>query len=121
MRHYIVALNKIDDPDAMERAFELEERFKKEGVPVHLVSALTGEGVEDVLTEVRSMLDDLPEVDYAAEAKAAEARRVKRAADGEALENFTVVDTPYAFVVEGPAIERFAQMTNWDYFESYKR
>jgi len=24
-----------------------------------------------------------------------------------------VVDTPYAFVVEGAAIERFVQMTNW--------
>jgi GTP-binding protein len=30
-------------------------------------------------------------------------------------------DTPYAFVIEGAAIERFVQMTNWDYFESFKR
>ena len=44
-----------------------------------------------------------------------------RAADGKSIQDFTITDTPYAFVVEGEAIERFTQMTNWDYFESYKR
>ena len=50
-----------------------------------------------------------------------EQSRAKRAADGARIEDFTIEDTPYAFVVKGTAVERFCQMTNWDYFESYKR
>ena len=44
-----------------------------------------------------------------------------RAADGKELSDFEIVDDPYAFYVKGAAIERFVQMTNWDYFESFKR
>ena len=50
-----------------------------------------------------------------------ETSRAKRAADGARIEDFTIEDTPYAFIVKGTAVERFCQMTNWDYFESYKR
>ena len=42
-------------------------------------------------------------------------------ADGKSPDDFTIKDTPYAFIVEGAALERFVQMTNWDYFESFKR
>ena len=44
-----------------------------------------------------------------------------RAADGKELSDFEIVDDPYAFYVKGAAIERFVQMTNWAYFESFKR
>ena len=38
--------------------------------------------------------------------------------DGKSLDDFVARDTPYAFVVEGAAIERFVQMTNWDYLRA---
>ncbi|WP_205587153.1 hypothetical protein, partial [Pseudomonas aeruginosa] len=46
-----------------------------------------------------------------------EKSRAKRAADGKRIEDFSIEDTPYAFIVKGVAVERFCQMTNWDYFE----
>ena len=120
----IVALNKVDaSEEAATRALELQEEFRDFGIDAHVVSALDGSGVAELVTATKKALDALPPVDYEAEARAAEARRgtVARAADGKELSDFEIVDDPYAFYVKGAAIERFVQMTNWDYFESFKR
>ena len=115
----IVALNKVDDIEATERALQMKEKFDAEGISSHCVSAVTGEGVEELLADVQAALRALPPVEDAWAADIAETG--VRAADGKSIEDFTIDDTPYAFVVAGEAIERFTQMTNWDYFESYKR
>ena len=89
----------------------------------HVVSALDGSGVAELVTATKDALEALPPIDYEEEARKAEARRgvVARRADGKELSDFEVIDEPYAFYVKGAAIERFVQMTNWDYFESFKR
>ena len=97
----------------------MKEKFDAEGISSHCVSAVTGEGVEELLADVQAALRALPPVEDAWAADIAETG--VRAADGKSIEDFTIDDTPYAFVVAGEAIERFTQMTNWDYFESYKR
>jgi GTP-binding protein len=119
----LVALNKVDVSDeAAERALTLQRLFKEErNVDAHVISALEGQGVKELVDAVKAAWTALPAPDYAAEAAAAAARRVARPADGKSLDDFTIKDTPYAFVVEGAALERFVQMTNWDYFESFKR
>ena len=119
----LVALNKVDVSDeAAERALRLQELFVKErGIDAHVISAYEGQGTAQLVGAVKEVWAALPAPDYEAQAEAAAARRVARPADGKALDDFTIVDTPYAFVVEGAAIERFVQMTNWDYFESFKR
>lgn len=119
----LVALNKVDVSDeAAERALRLQELFVKErGIDAHVISAYEGQGTAQLVDAVKEVWAALPAPDYEAQAEAAAARRVARPADGKALDDFTIVDTPYAFVVEGAAIERFVQMTNWDYFESFKR
>ena len=119
----LVALNKVDVSDeAAERALQLQELFVKErGIDAHVISAYEGQGTAQLVGAVKEVWAALPAPDYEAQAEAAAARRVARPADGKALDDFTIVDTPYAFVVEGAAIERFVQMTNWDYFESFKR
>ena len=119
----LVALNKVDVSDeAAERALTLQRLFKEErNVDAHVISALEGQGVKELVDAVKAAWTALPAPDYAAEAAAAAARRVARPADGKSLDDFTIKDTPYAFIVEGAALERFVQMTNWDYFESFKR
>jgi len=119
----LVALNKVDvGEEAAARALELQRKFKEErGVDAHVISAIMGQGTSELVDAVKAVWLALPAPDYEAEAKAAAARRVERPADGKSLDDFTVTDTPYAFVIEGAAIERFVQMTNWDYFESFKR
>ena len=116
----LVALNKVDVGDeAAERALTLQRLFEEErNVDAHVISALEGQGVKELVDAVKAAWTALPAPDYAAEAAAA-ARRVARPADGKSLDDFTIKDTPYAFIVEGAALERFVQMTNWDYFESF--
>lgn len=115
----IVALNKVDDIEATERALQMKEMFDKDRIISHCVSAVTGEGVEELLADVQAQLRALPPVEDEWAAEVADTGH--RAADGKSIEEFSVEDTPYAFIVRGEAIERFTQMTNWDYFESYKR
>jgi len=118
----LIALNKVDASDeAAERALELQTVFEERGLNVHVTSALTGAGVGELITAVKDIWASLPAIDYEAEAAERAAKKLARPADGKSLDEFTVTDTPYAFIIEGAAIERFVQMTNWDYFESFKR
>jgi GTP-binding protein len=48
-RPQVVALNKIDLPDVRDLFPEVRERFERRGIPLHAVSAATGEGIPEVL------------------------------------------------------------------------
>jgi len=119
----LVALNKIDvSEQARANAKKLKETLKLEGVECFEISAVSKEGVDELMSKVAETHKALgPRRLESEESLAIEESRAKRAADGARIEDFTVEDTPYAFVVKGTAVERFCQMTNWDYFESYKR
>jgi len=45
----VVVLNKIDLPAVREKAASLARRFKRRGIKLHAISALTGEGVPDLM------------------------------------------------------------------------
>ena len=117
----LIALNKVDASDeAAARALRLRDVFANErGVDAHVVSALEGQGLNELVDAVKAVWERLPAPDYRVMAEAE--KTLAKPADGKSLDDFVVRDTPYAFVVEGAAIERFVQMTNWDYFESFKR
>jgi GTP-binding protein len=53
----IVAINKIDLPQVRERMPEINKIFKDIGIKVHFISAFTGEGVPELMSEVMSQLD----------------------------------------------------------------
>ncbi len=52
----IVALNKIDLKEANERLVELRKRFKKLGVEVFPISAVTGEGINELIKQTSRQL-----------------------------------------------------------------
>jgi GTP-binding protein len=52
----IVALNKIDIKEANEGLVEIRKRFKKIGVEVFPISAVTGEGINELIREVARQL-----------------------------------------------------------------
>ena len=54
----IVALNKIDALDDEERAFYRDELEAQSGVELLLLSAVSGEGVPEVLRAMRQVIDD---------------------------------------------------------------
>src|SRR5215470_9342326 len=53
----VVAANKVDVPEARERAEEFARKLKRRKIPVHLVSGATGEGLDGLLDALVRALD----------------------------------------------------------------
>ena len=105
----LVVLNKMDLPDAIAWEPLLRERFEEEGVPFHAISAVTGEGVDEMLRHVRRMLEDAPEPTIHAEEEMAV---IRPEPDEESFSIYWVQDGVWR--VRGQKIERIASQT---YFE----
>jgi len=54
----LVVLNKIDLPQVREKVEEVKEAFQNRGLPFFAISALTGEGIEELLRGIIRRLDD---------------------------------------------------------------
>lgn len=122
---------QVDVPDSgdfWEFAKEtLEEEFGIDPSRVFPISAATGQGVTDMVRAVRGVLDEMgpQELQYETDAVNLTAKP-KRGASGAPMDEFTVsveedVNGGRVYIIEGEGIERFAQMTNWDYYEAVKR
>jgi GTP-binding protein len=110
-RPQVIAANKIDmlyDEDALEK---IKNEFEPKGIKVFPISAISGEGVRELLYYVNNLLaqmDDKPmifEQEYFPELQTASGN-----------EPYTVVYDEDAdeYVVEGPRIERMLGYTNLD-------
>ncbi|PSC71478.1 GTP-binding chloroplastic [Micractinium conductrix] len=134
----MVAYNKMDVPDSSDYWEDIKEQLVAEGVPagdIYAISAVSGRGVTELVRAVRAMLDTLPEVDLTAALEAEDERREQRGAVPSAplpgrrdtdkrIGEFSVesdLSGPRVWFVRGTAIERFAQMTDWGYYEAARR
>lgn len=107
----VIAANKIDAiyRDENEIISSLRQEFEKDGIMVYPISAVSGQGLRELLFYVRKMLNECPkeatvyepEYDPAVHFLKEEPYTVSRADDG-------------AFVVEGPKIEKMLGYTNID-------
>ncbi len=113
-RPQIIAANKIDCfyGDEKESVIShLKETFEPQGIPVFPISAVTGEGVRELLFHAKHILDEHPE-----EKKIFE-KEYEIVEPDFANEPFTVEKSEEeegVFVVEGPRIERMLGYTNLD-------
>jgi len=57
-KNELVVLNKIDLPQVREKVEEVKETFQKRGLPFFAISALTGEGIEELLRGIIRRIDD---------------------------------------------------------------
>lgn len=111
----IVALNKMDLPQAREQWPAVEAAMAGRGLPALAISAATGENVQELLARVQQMLDALP----AEELPEEELPEITPELDEK---NFAVEQLePNLWLVTGTEIERAARMTNWDYYEATMR
>ena len=110
----MIAANKIDCIYGEERETalaRLKDAFEKEDIPVYPISAVTGEGVRELLYHVKSVLDKLPTDKIVFEKEflvkepdfAEEPFSVEKSEEEEGL-----------YIVEGPRIERMLGYTNLD-------
>ena len=115
-RQQIVVFNKMDLPHARDRWPEIEETIQRYDLPVMSISAVTRQDVDQLLYRVQAMLDALPpeEAPYEHELPEITPDEDESAFTVEQLDDET-------WKVAGIAIERTAQMTNWDYYEAGAR
>ena len=113
-RPQIIAANKLDClfGDDRETVIDLlKEEFESQGIPVFPISAVTGEGVRELLYRVRQMLDETPQEPIVYE------REYEVKLPDFSNEPYTVSiseDEEDTYIVEGPRIERMLGYTNLD-------
>lgn len=109
----VIAANKLDvlfGEDRDEAVRKLKEEFEPKGIPVFPISAVSGEGVKELLDYVSGLLKtiEVPPVVFEQEYFPEEEQPVFD-------DPYTVeVDENGVFVVEGPRIERMLGYTNLD-------
>ncbi|TFH35721.1 MAG: DUF1967 domain-containing protein, partial [Anaerolineales bacterium] len=110
----IIAISKLDLPEARERIESIVESFEKDGHKIHRISALARQGLRELLYEVSRQLERAEEIPeetelpvYRLEADPREFA-IQREDDG-------------GWRVSGNAVERAASMTYWEYDESIRR
>ena len=109
----VVAINKIDLPEVREKLGTIKENLKKKGIEVFTISTVSHENLKELLWMVKKLLGEQPIL------KKEISLPVYRP---ESKENaFEVQWTENGWVIEGGAIERAAEMTYWEYFESVRR
>lgn len=116
-RPQVIAANKMDMPGAEDNLEKFKEQLG-EGVPVYPVSALTKEGLRDILYTVADLLETIPK--YAPQLEETEEKVVYRYQKEE--KGFTINrDDDGAFVVSGPKIEKLFKMTDFNRDEAIRR
>jgi GTPase len=112
----LVVLNKMDLPETQALWPAVEKAMAEAGRAAMSISAVTGENVEALLYRLQEMLDALPALDVVTPDEMVE---ITPALDEKAFSVHQLdVDL---WEVQGVAIERYAQMTNWDYYEAAMR
>lgn len=124
-RPQVIAANKMDTlmEDEQEDILALlKEEFEPEGIKVMAISAVSGQGVKELLWHVNDLLETLPEepVEFEAEIEIDNTQ--------EAPEGIVVMrseEEEGVFLVEGPTVERMLGYTNlesekgFDFFQKF--
>lgn len=124
-RPTVVAVNKMDLPEAQEAWPKIQAELQKFGVEAVSISAATQQGTKELVYRMFAMLDELeasmPEAQTAEGESLAEGEMPVYELNEEDLA-FTVTKVRNGvFQVSGKRIERAAAMTYWDYDDALNR
>lgn len=112
----LVVFNKMDLPIAQERWPAFEAAITEKGYTVMQISAIAHQNLDELLYQVQGLLDALPPEEESFEDELPE---IVPEEDEQAFTVYNLDED--VWFVEGIAIERAAQMTNWDYYEAVMR
>ena len=107
----VVVVNKTDLPAVQERIPEIRATFQGVGITPRFISAGNGKGVEAVIQEVATILDELATAEPVALPTAEEPVVLTPA---RAPETFSVEREPGGFRVVGRRVERMVAMTDFE-------
>lgn len=113
-RKQIIVANKCDSLQDEEAYAELEKKAKENGIEIYKISAVTGEGVNELMDYVGKLVKELPKEEIVD----IEDRVVYTLEDDQ--DEFTVYSPVEGeFIVEGPAVERLMGRVNIGDNESF--
>ncbi len=109
----IVALNKIDLPQAQAIWPKVKAEVQAKGYPVMAISGVTHQGVRELLARAVQMLDSLPKEEPTPEVP------IFRPPEDEKA--FEIIFEHGKYRIKGKRIERAAAMTYWEFDEAVMR
>lgn len=112
-RKQIVVANKIDSMQDETLYNDLEKLAKENNLEIFKISAVTGEGLPELLTRVSEVLKELPKEELYEDV---EERKVYTLQEEE--EGFSIKRENGIFVVDGPAVDKVMRRVNLDDNES---
>ena len=104
-KHQLVVMNKIDLPEVSDGLAGVRKAFRNAGVTVHFISAVTGEGVAELMAEAVSMLSRV------APARASVHVSQKVFRPQPRVRGVTVREEGGVFIVDAPGLERLTTRT----------
>jgi GTPase len=117
-RPQIIVANKMDLPDSEEN-LEIFKGKLEEDFPIYPISAVTRQGVQEVLFEIADKLETTPE--FPLDEEKEEETRVMYRHEKGAPEFFVTRDSDGTFVVNGPRIEKLFKMTDFNREDNVRR
>ena len=114
-RTQMLVANKTDIPESRENLPRLRKLAADEGIEFFAISAVTGEGVKELVHRVGEWLDS-----YTEEPEATEGSKVYREVDDAGEINISRNDAG-DFVVSGKNLEKLVAMTNFGNDEAVRR
>ncbi|MCY8041989.1 GTPase ObgE [Bacillus spizizenii] len=118
-RPQIIVANKMDMPQAAENLEAFKEKLTDD-YPVFPISAVTREGLRELLFEVANQLENTPEFPLYDEEELTQ-NRVMYTIENEEVPFNIARDPDGVFVLSGDSLERLFKMTDFSRDESVKR
>ncbi|MDI9476807.1 MAG: GTPase ObgE [Natronincolaceae bacterium] len=111
----VVAANKIDIPGWQVNFEKIKSALKKQKVEVFSISAVTGQGLDELLNYVSKRLKEL---EASHKETVVKKEKVYKYEEPEDKYYFTVYKKDDVYIVEGKFIERLINSTNFDEIDS---
>ena len=111
-RKQIIVANKADTLQDENLYDELEKLAKEKNIEIYKISAVTGQGIKELLKRVSEVLKVLPKE----ELYTIEERKTYTLEDDK--DEFTIIKEDGIFVVDGPAVQKIMRRVNLEDNES---
>jgi len=111
-RKQIIVANKIDAMQDDTLYKELESMAKQKEIEIYKISAVTGEGINELLSHVADVLKTLPKEDIV------EVTGGEKVYTLEDKEQFTIKKENGIFIVDGPGVQKIMRRVNLEDNES---
>lgn len=123
---FVVAYNKMDTQEAVDQWPSFQESLEKQGIKAFPMSAATQEGTMAVVYQAYELLESRKRASLDEEKVNEDTEQVgdvvKKIRDAP-IEKYEIISDKRTrtWEVKGAGLDRFTQMTNWEYFESVRR